>query len=148
MEARTDGVRPQLYSIDLLGLALWFLKSRCTIDKLSLIFGVVPATCNVWLNYALEVLSRVVNRRAKPDFEIRWPTESEMMAFAGLLERNRQHEPLIRGVFAVMDGGRIPCVSYGVYDIQNAFWERFKQSHEVANLFIRNFSGYCIQICG
>eukprot|EP00171_Calliarthron_tuberculosum_P001335 IDg1335t1 len=45
----TRGRSAQLASIDLLGLALWFLKSRCTTYKLCPIFGVVPATLAVWL---------------------------------------------------------------------------------------------------
>eukprot|EP00171_Calliarthron_tuberculosum_P001333 IDg1333t1 len=53
----------------------------------------------------MEVLTRIVRRRANRDFEVRWPTAEEMQASAALLQQNRQHGSILHGVFAVMDGG-------------------------------------------
>lgn len=130
------GQKAQLESVDLLGLALWYLKSRCAAYRLCNIFGVVPSTVSVWLDYALEVLYRVVRKPANLEFAVTWPTESEMLSSAGLLETNRPLGPVLRGIFAVMDGGRMPCVSYTDPDLQNACWESFTQAEEVTKLFV------------
>lgn len=50
------GRKPQLKSIDILGMCLWFLKFRCVSYRLCLIFGVGPTTLYVWLDFGMEVL--------------------------------------------------------------------------------------------
>ena len=74
------------------------LKSRCPLYKLCTVFGVVPSSMYVWLDFGLEVLLRVVQNPAYVEYEIRWPIETEMRASAALLERNRQYGALLRGV--------------------------------------------------
>eukprot|EP00171_Calliarthron_tuberculosum_P023637 IDg23637t1 len=139
--ASTRGRPAQLRSIDVLGLVLWFLKCRNPVYRLCPVFGIVPSSIHVWLDYGLEVLTRVVRRPELRDFEIRWPTEEEMRSSSALLEHNRQYGHLLRGVFAVLDGGRMPCASYVDADLQNAYWEGFTQAVEVTNLFVWNFHG-------
>ena len=138
------GRKPYLDSIDILGLVLRYLKSRDSIYRLCPIFGIVPGTISVWLDYAMEVLFRVMQRTELPDIEIHWPTLQEMEVSTRLLQRNRQYGPLLKGVLAVMDGGCMPCPSYVQPDLQNAYWEGFTQAHEVSNLFMWNFSGELI----
>ena len=104
----------------------------------------MPGTVSVWLDNGMEVLFRVMQKTDVPDFEIRWPTLQEMEASTRLLQRNRQYGPLLKGGFAVMEGGRMPRPSYVQPDLQNAFWEGFAQAHEVSNLFLWNFSGELI----
>eukprot|EP00171_Calliarthron_tuberculosum_P021665 IDg21665t1 len=41
-----------------------------------------------WLDYSLEVLLRVVKRKSRKEYEIRWPTEAETRTSASLLESN------------------------------------------------------------
>ena len=74
---KTNSKRGQvstLQSIDLVGRALWYLKSRDPIHKLCPIFGIIPSSIYVWLEYALEVLLKVVTNSSLPEYEIRWPT--------------------------------------------------------------------------
>lgn len=119
----TRGRKPLLQSIDLLGLALWYLKSRCVTYKLIPIFGVVSSTLHVWLDYSLEVLTRVVRSPANRDFEVKWQSEEEMRASATLLQNNSQNGPRLRSTVAVLNGGRMPCPGYTDANLQNAFWE-------------------------
>ena len=134
----------QMRSIDLLGLALWYLKSRCTTYSLCPIFGLVPSSVYIWLDYALEVLWRVVRKRSRKEFEIRWPSFEEIKLSAALLERNRDYGTLLRGVFAIVDGGRMPTANYTDSNLQNAYFEGFTQNEEVTNLFVFNFFGEII----
>ncbi|CDF40129.1 unnamed protein product [Chondrus crispus] len=89
------------------------------------------------MDYSLEVLLRVVKR--KKEFEIRWPTHDDQKASAAPLENNRINEPLLQGVFAVTDGGRMACADFTNANLQNAYFEGYTQAVEVTNLFVFNF---------
>ena len=128
------GRKPQLESVDLLGLALYYLKSKDSVYKLCLIFGIVPTSAYVWLDFSLEVLSRTVTLPHMTDFAIVWPKPAEMEQSANLLRHNREHGHVLEGVFAVLDGARMPCATYEDPNLNNAFWEGFTQQHEVTNL--------------
>ena len=138
------GREPQVDSMDLVGLALWYLKTRGTMYSLCPVFGLVPTTISVWLDYALEVLLRVVNKKRHKDFGIRWPNVDEMKLSAELLQRNRPHGHFLGGVFGVVDGGRMPCAHYVDSNLQNAFFEGFTQNEEITNLLVFNFFGELI----
>ena len=103
------GRNPQLQSVDMLAMALWYIKTKGTMFSLCPVFGIVPSSIGVWMDYSLEVLLRVVKRKHRKEFEVK-PTVPEMHASASLLQQNRTYGPLLRGVFAVTDGGRMPCV--------------------------------------
>ncbi len=130
---------PQLSSIDLIGLALWYLKTLCAANRLCPVFGVVPSSVYVWIDYAMEVLLKVVKDKSKSEFEVRWPSVAEMEESNAILKRNRACGMLLEGVFAVMDGGRMPCADYTDVDTQNAYYNthsvklRFKFQIEIHN---------------
>ena len=131
-----------LFAIDwFAGLAQWYLKIREPLFKLCLIFGIVPSSTALWLEFSLTVLLRVLQRRDLHDFEVKRPTTAEIQSSACLLQRNRQFGPLLEGVFATMDGARMTWSSYTDPDLQNAYWECFTQAHEVTNLHVWNFFG-------
>ena len=138
---KTRGRPPFLRSCDILGMALWYLKTKGSMYSLCPIFGVVPSSMGVWMDYCLEVLLHVVKRKSRKEFEIRWPTVEEMKASSALLERNRVYRPFLKGVFAVTDGGRMPCADYTDTNLQNAYFEGYTQNVEVTNLFVWNFFG-------
>lgn len=141
---KTRGRRAQLKSIDLLGMALWYLKTRATMYSLCPIFGLVQTSVGVWLDYSLEILLRVVKKKTRQEFEIRWPNETEMEASSMLLQTNRTFGPLMKGEFAVTDGGRMPCADYTDPNMQNAYFEGFTQGVEATNLFVWNVFGELI----
>ena len=106
---------------------------------------VSPSSVGVWLDYGLEVLLRVLKRKSRTKFEVRWPTVEEMQSSSALLQTNPRLGPLLEGVFAVVDGARLPCADYTNADLQNAFYEGYTQSVEVTNSFVWNFFGEIIQ---
>lgn len=63
-----------------------------------------------------------------------------MKASAALLEHNRDHRPLLEGVFAATDG-IFPCAEYLDVNLLNAYFEGYKQAIEVKNLFVFNVFG-------
>ena len=70
---------------------------------------------------------------------MRWLTLDEIKQSAGLLEKNREHGPLLPGVLAVARGGRMPCVEYESAGLQTNFWEGLTQANEVAILLVFKF---------
>lgn len=91
---------------------LWFLKSKACTHEICSIFGIVPFSAYVRLDFGMEVLYKVVINPRNMDFEIRLSTTNEMYESSLLLEQNRQYGTLLRGVFAVTDGARMPCTMY------------------------------------
>ena len=122
-------------------MALYYLKSRDPIYKMCPLFGAVPTSAYVWLDFSMEVLLRVVQNPSNTDFEIRWPSIDEMEASSAPLMRNRENGHLLKSCFAVLDGARMPCATYGDPTLNNAYWEGFTQAQEVSNLFVWNFFG-------
>jgi len=96
------------------------------------------------LDYALEVLGKIFTKKERADIEIRWLTIEEMMESAGLHENNRKAGNLLKGVFGITDGGRMPCAEYTGVDLQNAYYEGYTQSAGGKNLFVFNFKGEMI----
>lgn len=127
---------------DILGLVLWCLKSSARRRQLCPIFGLVPTSVNVWFDYGLTVLYRTL--KVMHDARITWPTVEEMKESTQLLQENREFGHLLKGVFAVVDGGRMPCADYNDPDLQNAYYEGYTCSVEVTNLFVFNFMGELI----
>eukprot|EP00172_Hildenbrandia_rubra_P003983 Plantae.Rhodophyta-Hildenbrandia_rubra.ctg7260.p1 GENE.Plantae.Rhodophyta-Hildenbrandia_rubra.ctg7260~~Plantae.Rhodophyta-Hildenbrandia_rubra.ctg7260.p1 ORF type:complete len:412 (+),score=29.57 Plantae.Rhodophyta-Hildenbrandia_rubra.ctg7260:277-1512(+) len=135
------GRNPNIEPIDLLALVLWFLKSRCAAREMCFLFGIVPSSVSTWLNYSLEALWRLVKDHCSKGFEIRWPSPKEMELSAALLEKNRAHGGVLKGVLAVTGGGRMPCADYTDTGLQSAYYEGYTTSAEVTNLFALNFFG-------
>lgn len=115
---------PSISSPDLLGMALWYLKSTGRQQSICPLFGLIPSSVNVWLDYGLQVLLYVVKRKSRTEFSVHGPTEAEMKASADNIKNNRPNGRLLKGVFAVLqllvvDSGRIPCADYLDPDLQN-----------------------------
>lgn len=137
------GRAPQLHSVDLIGLALWYLKGKEFMYRLCPIFGVVPSTISSWLSYSLDVLLDVVRDKTNREFCIEWPSINCIRSSAELL-RNGPSGNLLNGIFGIMEVERMPCVSFGNVYTENAYWERYTQAHEVTNLFVWDFKGELI----
>ena len=109
---KTPGRPPLLDTVDILGMALWYIKDRGCMYRLCVVFGIVPSSVSVWLDFALELLLRVVQKQTNTDFEVRWPTSEEMKQSAGLLELYHEYGHILRDAFTVADGARIPYAEY------------------------------------
>ena len=118
---KRKGRQPLLSSIDLIGLVLWYLKTKDFIYRMCPIFGLVPSTVSIWLKHALAVLYKVVSSRLF-DCQFKWSSPEEIHSSASLLERNRSNGHLLTGIFGVMDGGRMPTVSYLLGRLYSRQW--------------------------
>ena len=67
-----------LRTVDLLGLVLWWLKCKDCLYRICVDFGIVSSSASIWLDFAAEVLLKVVQRRVLEEFVIRWPSAAEM----------------------------------------------------------------------
>ena len=81
---------------------------------------------------------QVVRNATNDEFCIRWPSTEQVQNSASLLQ-NRPNGHLLRGILAVLDGGRMPCVATSDPYIQNVYWEGYKKAHEVTSLFVWDF---------
>lgn len=140
----TRGRKSLLQSVDILGLALWYLKSSDRQYKQSIIFGLVPTSISVWIDYGLEVLMRIVKNKRHDALSIKWPSHTEMKESSELLKLNRENGQYLNNVFGVVDGGRMPCADYTDVDMQNAYYEGYTTNVEVTNLLVYNFKGELI----
>ena len=143
--SRSSRGRPaQLKSVDILGLSLNYLKRRDILANICTDFGLVPSSLQIWLDFGLEVLLQVVRDPQSTHCAIRWPSHDEIAASAALLERNRRFGRLLKGIFAVTDGARMPCAKYQCPEHQNAYFEGFTQGTEATNLLVWDFRGEII----
>lgn len=71
---RSRPYRTQLNSVDLRGLALFYLKSKDFAYRLCPIFGVVHSILSIWLNYSLKVLYKILSNEDNLDCRIKWPS--------------------------------------------------------------------------
>lgn len=141
---KVRGRKPLLESVDILGLVLKYLKSTARQHELCGMFGLVPSTVSVWIDYGLTVLLRVLRDKTVPEFRVAWPTVAEMDASYKLLRCNRPNGCLLPDVFGVVDGGRMLCADYSDADLQNAYYEGYTGNVEVTNIFVFNFFGEII----
>lgn len=125
-------------------LVLWQLKSSGRQQQLCSIFGLVPTSVCVWVDYVLDVLYRTLRRSDNEDFRCAWPTVEELDESYALLQTNREYGHLLKGVFAVVDGGQFPCPDNVNDEIQNAYYEGYTCSAEVTDLLVYNFKGKII----
>ena len=103
------------------------------------IFGIVPSSLDVWLDYSMEVLYCVVRNPVNTDFPISWPRPQNMEESASLFRHNRDYGHLLSGIFGVLDGVRMPTATFVDVNLQNAYFEGFTQQDEVTNSLAFNF---------
>lgn len=139
---KTRGRKTLLDPVELLGLVLYALKRSGHFQDLCLVFGIIKSTVCEWFHYGLEVINKVV--KEIPEGKVKWPSVQEMQESNQLLMDTREHGHLLRGVFAVVDGGRMPCADYTDPNIQNAYYEGYTCCVEITNLFVYNFKGEII----
>lgn len=141
---KTRGRPMLLETVDILGLTLRYLKSSGRQYELCGMFGIVPSTVYVLVDYGMEVLLKTLRDKSIPQFKVAWPTVNEMDESYELLKNNRENGVLLPDVFGVVDGGRMPCADYEDQDLQNGYYEGYTGSVEVTSIFVFNFRGEII----
>lgn len=133
--------KPTLTFIDLLGLVLRNLRSKATLFTLCLIFGLTDSGIGVRVDYAHEVMVKVVTHSNESPFWIKWPHRLQMKSSVRLLEQKRENGRLLKAMFGVTDGRRMPCATFTEVNLQNNYFETFTKGVEVTNLFVFSFLG-------
>jgi hypothetical protein len=123
--------------IDCLGLVLHFLCGAMAERTLCQLFGIVPASLSRYLNVSLVALHLTL-RRDVPEAKVAWPSAEEMKQLAALT--NDRH-PLVYNVWGVVDGTNIDVENPGAALVQNAYYNKWKGSTKVANLFVFALDG-------
>ena len=122
--------------IDMVGMSFRYLKFEESNNKLCAIFGLIPSSFRVWLDFSLETLSKAAKLPEAKRWEIRWPSALETEESANLLQHKSPQSALLKKMFAVVDGARMPCTDYTDPLVQNAYYEDFTKNMEVTNLLV------------
>jgi len=105
---------------------------------LSQLSGTVPSVTSKSINISLEVLLRVL--RKDPFGQISWPSSSTLRRFSNLIKRRYPESP---NVCLFLDGANFLIYEPKDFLDQNAFYNGWKASVFVANVFAYGFDG-CI----
>lgn len=65
----------------------------------------------------------------------------EMEELARRLKEKRPNSEILSNIFAVLDGGRLPCAYYVNNNVQNRYYEGYKTSIEKSNFLAFNCKG-------
>ena len=114
-----------------LGLVLTWLRSRGPNRVLCFLFGIIPGTCSVYLRFAKRILIRVL--KDIPGVTPSMPDRDEAEAYVDAI-----HElyPILTDVWGAMDGLRLQIESPPNLYVQNRYYNSWKESHQVTNLFV------------
>lgn len=130
--------------VDMLGLCLFYLRTSDIMQTICPCFGLTQSFLSTWLNYAMDVLLRMITKRGSNDFAVRWPCIEEIRYNAALLKAKRRYGIVLDRIFAVTDGARMSCVSFEEPQLQNAYYQGYNQKVEVTNLLVWAFTGEII----
>lgn len=127
------GRNPHVTSLDILGPVLKHVKSTGRQYEMWGMFGFVPFTVLVWIDYGLTVLLKVFTDKCVLEFRVKWLMIEETGESHRLLKFDSPNGPLLPNVFAVSDGSRMPCADYTYSDLQmhsrGVHWKHRNHKH-------------------
>lgn len=126
-------------SVDILCLVLRYLKIICLQMALFPMFGLVPSSTYVWIDYGLEIFCKVLPDKTNVASKVSWPTSSEMKASSQILVNNRLNGRLMKGVFSLFYKGRIQCADYDDRDLKDGYYEGYTGNSKVTNHLVFSF---------
>lgn len=121
---------------DILAMTLFYLKSSGRNYSLTAVFGFLETALSEWLDYELEVLLQAVKCKVVLEFKVKWLTVTEMETSFDKRFYSRSNGRLLRGIFVVANGIKIPCADYTDANLQNSYYEGYTCNTEVEHLFI------------
>jgi DDE superfamily endonuclease len=122
--------RRSLDAAGALGLALHYLTSTVPPKALSLIFALVPATVQRYLQFSLSLLLSTL--RTMPKAQIVWPKDEEFETYNDMIV---ERHPLLTGAFATMDGLNLHVETSGDEEVENATYNGWLHEHFISNVF-------------
>jgi len=106
-----------LTSTGALGLVLHHLNSIMADYSLQLIFGITPAVCSRYRNWALSILQVVLRNFYKA--RVTWPTKQQCQQYSALIQ---QRHPFLEYAIGFIDGCHLPIAAAANNDLQNAYY--------------------------
>lgn len=79
-----------------------------------------------------------IKKKFIPEMRVEWPDGYGMVQSEQLMQNTRNNGAIFRGVFGVVDGGRLPCADYVDSDLQNAYYVGYTTCVDVPNLLVFN----------
>lgn len=89
----------------------------------------------------MEVFLKVLQDKANEHYNVKWPDEAGMKASSDNLVHNRPNRRLMKGFFAVVQGGWLPCADYNEANMKNTYYEVYTRNVEEAKIFAFCFFG-------
>lgn len=123
--------RRSLRGIDVLGLLLHYLTSKCSLAVLCMLFGIVPSVCSRYIRNGLALLLKCL--KTDSTARISWPDDNDKKAYSQMVE---DRHPKLRGGFGFVDGLNISVPCSGDFYEQNNNYNGWLCSHFVSNIFV------------
>ena len=122
-----------------LGLVLAWYRFRGPEYILQGWFGFTGTHANVWLKFGRRGLLRCL--QDDPDAAVKIPTDEVIVQLKAIV---KQRHDLLEDVFAVCDGCKLYFESCANLDEQSMYYNGWKCSHFITNLFVFSVDGRCI----
>ncbi|RPB04719.1 hypothetical protein L873DRAFT_1833053 [Choiromyces venosus 120613-1] len=122
--ARPRVCHRSLTSAGALGLILHHLNSTMADYSLHQIFGITPAVCSRYRNWALSILQAA---------RVTWPTKQQCRDYSSCIQRRH---PLLEHAIGFIDGCHLPIAAAANNDLQNAYYNGWCSAHFTSNIFV------------
>ncbi len=119
-----------------LGLVLAWLRGRGAARTMCFIFGLVPASCSVWIRFGKRCLIKVL--RNVPEAKVSMPTAEQVREYSTTIS---EKYPALPDVWGAMDGLKLLLEVPADELVQNRFYNGWKCDHYVSNLFVFSPAG-------
>jgi DDE superfamily endonuclease len=129
--AKRRGRKRLLSSIQCLGLALAWTRTRGSYAVLQVIFGLTPGNLSLWLRFARRLLVKIL--RQDPMAKVCIPTDDEIADFEAAITAKY---PALTNCWGAMDGLKIRLEKPGEERVQNVFYNGWTHDHYISNLFL------------
>jgi len=106
------------------------------VRSLCFLYGIVPASCSVWLRYGKRVLLKALLHM--DEAKVRMPTLEESTTYVNVIS---QKYPSLTNVWGAMDGLKIDIEQSSDALTQNGFYNGWKCDHFISNLFLFSPAG-------
>ena len=120
-----------LTSSGALGLVLHHLNSTMADYSLQQIFGITPAVCSRYRNWALSILQAVL--RNFYEARVTWSTKQQCQHYSSLIQHRH---PLLEFAIGFIDGCLLPITAAANNDLQNAYYNGWCSAHFTSNIFV------------
>lgn len=106
------GRRLRMKSVDLLRLALYYVKSSSRRYALCAVFGKVPTSVTEWARYITEVLCNMCVKKKDSVLQVSLPKPEKMKESSALLQISKPDGELFENSFGIVDSGRLLYPNY------------------------------------